>query len=128
MIDEAVMHHIAILCSQIYLDEFEGALFTVNQSDKRARVPIIRDRDKFIALCNMGAELAELEKAGYTPENVLQFDYDGIADSPPRGFHLSNNPHPFDEENEHLILSDGRSEIRIPCPIAIQQLNVSVMT
>lgn len=33
--------------------------------------------------------------------------------------------HPFNEEEELLILSDGNTEIKIPCPLALQQLNIS---
>lgn len=40
---DLVFYIYAVLCSQVYLDEFEGALFTVNQSDKRARVPVVAD-------------------------------------------------------------------------------------
>lgn len=123
--NKIVFYSFAILCSQVYLDAFEGALFTVNQSDKRARVPIVEDRERFAMLCDLGEALAGLEKQGYVPENALQYDYDAIADSLPRGFHLSNNPHPFDEENEFLILNDGHSEIRIPCPMELQLLNIS---
>ena len=120
-----VFYSFAVLCSQVYLDEFEGALFTVNQSDKRARVPIVCDKRIFNNLCRMGEKLAELEKAGYTPDNVLNLDYDDILSRLPRGFHLQNSAHPFDEENELLVLSDGRSTIQIPCPIALQKLNIS---
>lgn len=120
-----VFYSFAVLCSQVYLDEFEGALFTVNQSDKRARVPIVCDKRIFNNLCRMGEKLAELEKAGYTPDNVLNLDYDDILSRLPRGFHLQNSAHPFDEDNELLVLSDGRSTIQIPCPIALQKLNIS---
>jgi len=122
---QIVFYSYAILCSQVYLDEFEGALFTVNQSDKRARIPIVSDRELFRRLAELGKMVAELEKAGYQAENILQYDYDAIAETLPAGFHLSNAPHPFDEENEQLILSDGHTEIRVFCPIAIQHLNVS---
>lgn len=120
-----VFYSFAVLCSQVYLDEFEGALFTVNQSDKRARVPIVCDKGIFDNLWRMGEKLAELEKAGYSPDNVLNLDYDDIISRLPRGFHLQYSAHPFDEENEFLLLSDGRYTIQIPCPIALQKLNIS---
>ena len=123
---QLVFYSYAILCSQVFLDSFEGALFTVNQSDKRARIPLISDKEKFIAISTLGRELAELEKRDYTPENVLGFDYEQIIESLPQGFRLANNAHPFDEENEQLILSDGRNApIRISCPTALQKLNIS---
>jgi len=121
-----VYYSYAILCSQVYLDSFEGALFTVNQSDKRARIPLVQDGERFIAISNLGRDLAELEKYNYVPDNVLGFNYEQIVASLPQGFHLSNNAHPFDEENELLILRDERNTtIQIPCPIALQKLNIS---
>ena len=122
---ELVFYVYAILCSQAYLDEFEGALFTVNQSDKRARVPIVDNAEIFMRLCELGKELAELEKADYKPENLLEFDYELIKAQTPRGFRLANSVHPFDEENEKLILTDGENVIRVSCPIELQKLNIS---
>ncbi|MCH5280545.1 MAG: N-6 DNA methylase [Lachnospiraceae bacterium] len=122
---ELVFYVYAILCSQVYLDEFEGALFTVNQSDKRARVPIVDNVEIFNCLCGLGRELAELEKADYKPENLLEFDYESIKMQIPKGFHLINSVHPFDEESEKLILTDGKIEIKISCPIELQKLNIS---
>lgn len=120
-----VFYAYAILCSQVYLDEFEGALFTVNQSDMRARIPMVADRGLFIRIRDLGIRLAELEKADYRPENLLGFDYDMICSQIPRNFHLSNSPHPFDEENEELVLTDGTEIIKVPCPTALQKLNIS---
>jgi predicted helicase len=111
---EIVFYVYAILCSQVYLDEFEGALFTVNQSDKRARVPFIKDSDKFLAISALGKKIAELEKCDFKPKNILGFDYEGLSGQIPRDFHLNNSAHPFNEEEELLILSDGRTEIKIP--------------
>lgn len=122
---ELVFYVYAILCSQAYLDEFEGALFTVNQSDKRARVPIVNNAEVFMHLCGLGKELAELEKADYKPENLLEFDYELIKAKIPKGFHLANSVHPFDEENEKLVLTDGKVGIEISCPIELQRLNIS---
>ena len=109
----------------MYLDEFEGALFTVNQSDKRARVPVVADRDVFMQVVSLGEQLAQLERADYVPANLLNYDYEAIISQIPAGFHLRNVTHPFDEENEQLILTDGRTEIRVDCPIALQTLNIS---
>lgn len=120
-----VFYVYAILCSQTYLDEFEGALFTVNQSDKRARVPIVADRAIFEQIVSLGKQLAELEKVDYQPDNLLHFDYDTICTQIPRGFHLQNSSHPFDEDNEQLLLSDGHTVISIDCPLGLQKLNIS---
>lgn len=122
---EIVFYVFAILCSQVYLDAFEGALFTVNQSDKRARVPIAKDGKRFGEIAAVGRKLAELERADFKPENLLKFDYEKIAAQIPKGFRLHYSVHPFDEEGELLILSDGACSIKIPCPLSLQKLNVS---
>lgn len=120
-----VFYVYAILCSQVYLDAFEGALFTVNQSDKRARVPIVKDKETFDIIVEYGIRLAELEKIDYEPENILGYDYDSLIEKIPSGFKLSNSIHPFDEENESLVLTDGRDKIKVYCPVELQHLNIS---
>lgn len=122
---EVVFYVYAVLCSQVYLDEFEGALFTVNQSDKRARVPIVADKDLFIRIAEMGKKIAELEKHDYKPDNVLGFDYDSLISSVPSGFKLKNATHPFDSEKELLLLTDGVATIEVDCPLSLQRLNIS---
>ena len=120
-----VFYVYAILCSQVYLDEFEGALFTVNQSDKRARVPIVADRNVFMQVSLLGEQLAKLEKEDYVPSNLLNFDYEALVSQIPSSYHLRNTTHPFDVENEQLILTDGNTEIKVACPMALQTLNIS---
>ena len=115
------------MCSQSYLDEFEGALFRLNRSDDRARVPFIKDANMFFNISQLGRQLAELEKVDYIAENVLGYDIENILRKLPTGFKLENNSRGniFDKENEELILSDGEHTIRIFCPIELQQLNIS---
>ena len=120
-----VFYVFAILCSQIYLDEFEGALNTVNQSGNRARVPFVNSKDIFNQIVYFGRKIAELEKSNYTPENVLSYDYQALMESVPVDFYLQNFAKPFDEENQELILSDGTNKIRVYCPITLQHLNIS---
>lgn len=122
---EIVFYVYAILCSQVYLDSFEGALFTVNQSDKRARVPIVADLEVFSNIARMGKDIAILEKADYCPDNVLGFDYNSLMESVPNGFRLKNVPHPFDVEKETLKITDGVQIIEIQCPLSLQRLNIS---
>lgn len=122
---DVVFYVFAILCSQTYLDEFEGALNTVNQSGNRARVPFVNNRDVFYQIVSLGREIAELEKSDYSPENILGYDYETLMDSVPADFYLQNSAKPFDEENEELLLSNGTDEIRVYCPIMLQQLNIS---
>lgn len=122
-----VFYTYAVLCSQEYLDRFEGALFTVNQSNNRARVPIVDDAQIFTQLCTLGEELARLEKRDYSPDNLLCFDYDSIISKIPTGFKLTKTGNIYDEDNEVLILKDRDTEsaIHIPCPVEIMKLNIS---
>lgn len=120
-----VFYTYAFLCSQVYLDEFEGALFTVHQTDKRARIPVVSDKDSFERMASLGESLAMLERSDYQPENQLCFDYESLMHQVPAGFRLMNSSDLFDEENELLVLSDGRIRVEVPCPTALQKLNIS---
>ncbi|NLT46657.1 MAG: hypothetical protein GXX80_14280, partial [Thermotogaceae bacterium] len=124
-VSKIIFYTYAILCSQVYLDDFEGALFTTNQTDKRARVPFVNDRRLFLEIAELGEKLASLEKPGFAPDNLLRFDYEFILSQLPANFHLKKNDHPFDEDNELLILTDGKTRIQIPCPLSLQKLNIS---
>ena len=123
----AVVYYVfATLCSQVYLDEFEGALFTVNRSDLRPRIPIVDNVDIFIQLAVLGRSVAMLEKRDYIPRNLARYDYDAIKKQVPRNFNLSwtRAIQPFDEENETISLTDGRTLITIPCPLDVQRLSI----
>lgn len=122
---EIVFYVYAVMCSQVYLDDFEGALFTVNQSDKRARVPVVSDKDIFLKIAGIGRSIAELEKADFEPENILGFDYEALMQSIPSGFQLKNVTHPFDSDKEILLLTDGTKTIEVYCPLSLQRLNIS---
>lgn len=122
---EIVFYVYAVMCSQVYLDNFEGALFTLNQSDKRARVPIVADKNIFLKIVKMGKKIADLEKSDFMPENILGFNYDSLMQAIPVGFRLKNVPHPFDAENELLLLTDGNKTIEVYCPLSLQRLNIS---
>ncbi|MEI7946370.1 MAG: type ISP restriction/modification enzyme [bacterium] len=122
---QLIYYTYAILCSQVYLDEFEGALFTTNQSDHRARIPFSSDKKLFRLMAGLGEELAKLEAPDQQAGNVLKLNYSAIAKKLPEDFKMSASASHFDEENELLYLSDGDTEIKIPCPLAIQRLNIS---
>ena len=55
----------------------------------------------------------------------MNYDYDQIMEEVPVGFELKNVAHPFDAENEQLLLTDGKETIRIKCPLSLQRLNIS---
>ena len=120
-----VFYCFGVLCSQVYLDAFEGALFTVNQSDNRARVPIVDNKTVFNKIAALGKKLAALEKVDYAPSNKLCFDYNLICSSLPGNFHLKREVYPFDDNHEILKLTDGTAVINIPCPMSLQRLNIS---
>ena len=126
-----VFYAYAVFCSQVYLEEFYGALFVVNQSEDRARIPITSDRTAFLALSGLGERIANLEKNHVTVENVLGLDYDGLLNQLPADFRLehskSKNKTPYDELHECLILRDEqlRAQITVPCPAVIQRFTVA---
>jgi type I restriction-modification system DNA methylase subunit len=124
---ETIFYTFAVLCSQVYLDEFEGALFTVNRSDMRPRIPMVNDAEAFMRIANLGRKVAELEKRDYIPQNIAGYDYEAIKAQIPANFRLSwtRAIQPFDEDNETVTLTDGRTNITIPCPLDAQRINIS---
>ncbi len=126
-----VFYAYAVFCSQVYLEEFYGALFVVNQSENRARIPIVNDRQSFLRLAELGEKLADLEKNNIDVANVLEYDYEGLISQLPLGFHLEHSRSaarsPYDEENEEFILRDeaSRTSIRIYCPITLQKFTIA---
>lgn len=123
---EVVFYTFAVLCSQVYLDEFEGALFTVNRADMRPRIPMVSKPEVFRRLATLGRKIANLEKRDYVPQNLARYDYGAIKAQVPRDFRLSwtRAIQPFDEDNETVTLTDGNANITIPCPLDIQRLNI----
>jgi hypothetical protein len=113
----------AFLCSQLYLDTFEGALFMVNRSDKRARVPIVKDETMFFKLSQLGERLATYEKNDFIPENILGLNYSEIIAEVPDRFKLLKFE--LDEDNETVILIGENHQVCIPCSVELQRLNIS---
>lgn len=126
-----VFYSYAVFCSQVYLEEFYGALYVVNQSENRARIPVVSDKELFLQLSDLGERLANLEKEDIRVENVLHYDYENLLSLLPDGFHLehrrSATKTPYDEENELLILRDEMTnqEIFVYCPVEIQKFMVA---
>lgn len=126
-----VFYAYAVFCSQVYLEEFNGALFKVSQSEQRARIPIVSDKTVFLKLADLGERIANLEKNNAIVENLLSLDYDGLLNQLPDDFHLehrkSKNKTPYDEVNECIVLRDEQhgSQITVPCPAVIQRFTVS---
>jgi|GEM_PF-468051 len=124
---EMVFYTFAILCSQVYLDEFEGALYITGRTDLRPRIPVVNDADAFRRLVELGRRVADLEKRDHIPENLAGYDFDAIKAHVPPDFHLmwTKNTQPFDEENETITFSDGNRNIIVTCPLDAQRINIS---
>lgn len=61
--DRAVVYYVyGMLCSQAYLDEFQGALFSVADKDNPPRIPIAANSDVCRMIAEKGKTLALLEK------------------------------------------------------------------
>ncbi|MCL2061119.1 MAG: N-6 DNA methylase [Firmicutes bacterium] len=125
--NEMVFYAFGVLCSQVYLDEFEGALFTVNRADMRPRIPVVNNPDIFRRIVELGKRLARLERRDYAPENLIGYNYDDIKAQVPADFrmHWSRALQPFNEEEETLTLSNGRINITVACPLEVQRINIS---
>lgn len=126
-----VFYAYAVFCSQVYLEEFYGALFVVNQSESRARIPVVDNAEVFLRLAELGERLAGLEKNNVEVDNVLGLDYEGLLSQLTPGFRLVHSrsaaKNPYDEENEEFIVRDETSDstIRIYCPIALQKFTIA---
>lgn len=114
---KVVFYAYAVFCSQVYLQEFYGALFVVNQFESRARIPMVSDEDTFLRLAELGEQLANLEKNDAAVENILGYDYDSLLGHIHGGFHLEHSrsatKNPYDEEREEFIVRDEVQGIEI---------------
>ena len=117
-LEEAVVYYCyAVLCSQTYLDEFSGALYTTNQSNWRPRIPFVNDADLFAKIVKHGLQLAELEKPDFDPDNILNFDYDEILSHVGSTAEINYKTTVLDSEKEVIELNNGANwAISIPCP------------
>lgn len=119
---QVVFYVYAILCSQVYLDEFEGALYVVRRSQNPPAVPMVNDAQLFTELAEAGEQLALLEKPDKEVENFLGYDY---ATDVPSRFRL--NSFDYSEEKEELVLKnhDMSATISVYCPEELYSLVIS---
>ena len=114
---KVVFYAYAVFCSQVYLQEFYGALFVVNQFESRARIPMVSDEDTFLRLAELGEQLSNLEKNDAAVENILGYDYDSLLGHIHGGFHLEHSrsatKNLYDEEREEFIVRDEVQGIEI---------------
>ena len=123
--DTLVFYVYAILCSRLYLDTFEGALYTVSRADQSPRIPFVASRETYDRVVSLGERLADLENEDYEPGNHLNFDYAALSALLPDSFELQLSGDMYDRENETITLrSRGGDEFVIPCPCEIQDINI----
>jgi len=121
--DEIVYYVYAILCSDAFLEKFEGALFHVAGAEQRPRIPIAKERDWFVSISSKGKKLAELEKEDSTIKVCPEFEaLIALFDRP-----FSLTAYQIDEDLERLeLISEGASIIKIsPVSRAILRFDVS---
>lgn len=121
--DEIVYYVYAILCSDAFLEKFEGALFHVAGAGQRPRIPIAKERDSFVSISSKGKKLAELEKEETTIS--LNVEFENFITLFVRPFPLTD--YHIDDDLERLeLISEGTSIISIsPIPRAILRFEVS---
>ena len=127
--DKLLFYIYAILSSDRYLDEFEGALFTVNSPDTRARVPIISSKDLFLAIAGLGTQLANVEKEvleGTLLSECEEYLSKNESIIMPSDFKLMS--YSFDEENELIILKSNEINLTLKCQLQILRFEVSGYT
>ena len=121
--DEIVFYVYGILCSDAFLEKFEGALFRVASAEQRPRIPIPADASLFRSIASKGKILAELEKEN--SELQLTSEFEGFRTLFVDPFRLSS--YKIDEDFERLdLLEDGGTVISIaPVSRAILRFEVS---
>lgn len=117
-----VFYVYAILCSQVYLDEFEGALYVMRQSQNPPAVPMVDDAALFVELALEGERLAMLEKPGEPIDNYLQYNY---AMPVPDNFRLASSEYRENDEMLMLYNQDESSSISVYCPEELYSLVIS---
>lgn len=123
--DTAVFYTYAILCSRLYLDAFEGALYTVCRTDQSPRIPFVADRGTYDRIVALGKRLALLEKDDYEPGNLLGFDYAALSARLPDSFKLHLSDEMFNPEEGTVTLSSRNGdELVAPCPQEIQDISI----
>lgn len=101
---DVIYYVYAILCSDVYLDSFEGALHTASASRDIPRIPIFKDINKVRGLISIGKKLAELEKPVQLEEIDLHPFFNKLQNLFERDFDLVS--YEVDAEKGTVILSN----------------------
>lgn len=120
--DDVVFYTYAVLCADAYLDDFEGALFTVANSTERPRIPVTKDPAVFKAISEFGKRLAELEHPDHNSE--VSEDFEEVLNGLSAPFKLTG--YSLDSENEEIRLSQDGEDMVIIKPIPREVINFQV--
>ena len=108
--EEIVFYVYGILCSDSFMDKYEGALFTVADAERRPRIPFPKVGEIFKSIATKGKNLAELERKSSDSQMTQEFAiFEALFTSP---FLLSS--YKIDEESERIELyEDGKIIISV---------------
>lgn len=107
--DDILFYVYAILCSDKYLDEFEGILFNFS-GNHWPKIPITRDPSLFKRVASLGKELAQLEEIP-TEDLSLKEPYSSFTNLFTDEFRLRSFK--IDDQEEVVTLKDNNHEIKL---------------
>lgn len=121
---EVVFYVYGILCSDTFLDRFEGALYSVSGSDNMPRIPFPNDRSQFLEISNLGKKLALLEKPQEEQEITLDDFHNNLLQLFNREFNLTSFK--INEEDLEITLCGESNNFVVLRPIKQEVLKFSV--
>lgn len=114
-LEDVVFYVYGVLCSNSYLDAFEGALFTVVDTEQRPRIPFPASLELFMNIANLGKQLAELEKPDAVVDpNERGTEINSLALSFTRPFKLGSFE--VKPETESIKLYDENHHLTVEMP------------
>lgn len=121
--NKIVFYVYAILCSDLFLDEFEGALFSYADRKNRPRIPFPNDKGSFNRITEIGKKLAMLEKTTDDIEISKEYKkFESLYSEPFRLFTYKINA-----DEEKLDLKDENKQAILTIrPISRYILNFEV--
>lgn len=120
--DRVLFYVYGILCSSVYLDAFEPALFTTAGTEP-PRVPVPPSRDVFDQVAALGEELALLEKFVDDENLDIENHYGSYFEQFPAEFNLTSFE--LDSDAETITLADGDKQFVVkPVPKEILEFYV----
>lgn len=113
ILDDIVYYVHAILCSDSFLDTFEGALFVGSDPEQRPRIPIPANAQMFRRIAAFGKRIALLEKG--MDQHDLKGRFAALTGLYSHEFKLTDHKAALDAERIDLI-ENGAVKLSI-CPI-----------